>query len=158
MVTAAPDRERILDWLRDIPDPEIPVLSITELGIVRDVVVGDGVTVRLTPTYSGCPATETIEQRVVETLRGHGIDAVRIERVLTPPWTSDWITEAGRRRLHAFGIAPPVTGLPLGERQVACPRCASENTVQVSEFGSTACKSAYRCNACLEPFEYFKCL
>ena len=163
MVVAAVDREAVLGWLSRVPDPEIPVLTITDLGIVRDVEVDDGVTVALTPTYSGCPATEAIEKSVVATLREHGVDAITIRRVLSPAWTTDWISAEGRRKLKAYGIAPPEEGaskhaLLHGSRPIACPRCDSADTARVSEFGSTACKAAYRCNACLEPFEYFKCI
>ena len=163
MVATAVSREQVLGWLSEVADPEIPVVSITDLGIVRDVVVGDGVTVALTPTYSGCPATEVIEQSVVAALRKRGIEDVRIERVLAPAWTTDWISAAGRAKLRDYGIAPPEQGaskraLLQGAREIACPRCDSMKTVVVSEFGSTACKASYKCNDCLEPFEYFKCI
>ena len=163
MVTTAVTRDEILGWLAAVPDPEIPVLSITDLGIVRDVTVGDTVVVALTPTYSGCPATEVIEQSVIETLRRHGIEGVSIERVLSPPWTTDWISDEGREKLRAYGIAPPGSAASKrqhlrGRRAVACPRCGSENTELVSEFGSTACKASWKCSECLEPFEYFKCI
>ncbi|RZV34434.1 MAG: phenylacetate-CoA oxygenase subunit PaaJ [Chromatiales bacterium] len=143
-----------MEWLSQVPDPEIPVLTITDLGIVRDVDCSAGVTVSLTPTYSGCPATEAIEASVAATLQEHGVDDVRIKRVLSPPWTTDWISEAGRKKLTVYGIAPP----ERRDRPIACPRCDSSNTELVSEFGSTACKASYRCIDCLEPFEYFKCL
>jgi ring-1,2-phenylacetyl-CoA epoxidase subunit PaaD len=163
LVTAAYSRDEILRWLGQVPDPEIPVLSITDLGIVRDVEIGERVTVALSPTYSGCPATEVIEKSVLDALQDHGIDDVEIKRVLSPPWTTDWITDEGRDKLRDYGIAPPERGagkraLLRGERQVACPRCASTATELVSEFGSTACKASYRCSECLEPFEYFKCI
>lgn len=163
MVATAVTREVILGWLGELADPEIPVLSITDLGIVRDVTVGDTVTVALTPTYSGCPATEVIEQSVVDALHERGIADVRVERVLSPPWTTEWITDAGREKLKAYGIAPPEKGgtkreLLFGHRQIACPRCTSTRTRAVSEFGSTACKASYKCDDCLEPFEYFKCI
>ncbi len=156
-------REQVFDWLRAVPDPEIPVLSITDLGIVRDVVVDECVTVGLAPTYSGCPATEAIEQDVLAALRGRGLDKVAIARRLDPPWTTDWISDEGRRKLREYGIAPPEKAagkraLTHGDRKIACPRCASTDTALVAEFGSTPCKAAYRCSACLEPFEYFKCI
>ncbi len=154
MVTTAHKREQILEWLSAVADPEIPVLTITDLGIVRDVDVSDGVTVSLTPTYSGCPATEVIERSVVTALEDHGVRDVTIRRVLSPPWTTDWITDEGRRKLRIYGIAPP----ERRDRPIACPRCESVNTEVVSEFGSTACKASYKCLDCLEPFEYFKCL
>lgn len=163
MVVADLSREQVLDWLGGVVDPEIPVVSITDLGIVRDVEVGDTVRVSLAPTYSGCPATEVIERSVIAALREHGIDHVEIQRVLSPPWTTDWITDAGRDKLREYGIAPPEQSfgkhaLTHAGREVACPRCESLDTSRVSEFGSTACKASYRCNACLEPFEYFKCI
>ena len=152
MVATAHKREQILAWLSEVADPEIPVLTITDLGIVRDVDVSDGVTVSLTPTYTGCPATEVIERSVVTALEEHGVRDVRIRRVLSPPWTTDWITEEGRNKLRVYGIAPP----ERRDRPVACPRCASTDTEKVSEFGSTACKSLHRCLDCLEPFDHFK--
>ena len=147
-------REQIFAWLSEVADPEIPVLTIVDLGIVRDVDCSDGVTVSLTPTYSGCPATEVIESSVVAALEERGVDNVKIRRVLSPPWTTDWITAEGRDKLRLYGIAPP----ERRDRAIACPRCSSENTERISEFGSTACKASYKCLDCLEPFEYFKCL
>ncbi|MBT8067148.1 MAG: phenylacetate-CoA oxygenase subunit PaaJ [Gammaproteobacteria bacterium] len=163
MVATAPSRQQVLDWLAEVPDPEIPVLSITDLGIVRDVDCDAGVVVSLSPTYSGCPATEVIESSVIAALEDQGVAEVSIKRVLSPPWTTDWISDAGREKLREYGIAPPEKGaskraLLQGKAVVPCPRCDSDNTEQVSEFGSTACKAAYRCTDCLEPFEYFKCL
>lgn len=147
-------REQVMGWLSEVADPEIPVLTITDLGIVRDVDCSDGVTVSLTPTYSGCPATEAIEASVIAALEERGVENVNIRRVLSPPWTTDWISEAGRNKLRVYGIAPP----ERRDRPVACPRCESSNTEVVSQFGSTACKAAHKCLDCLEPFEYFKCL
>jgi ring-1,2-phenylacetyl-CoA epoxidase subunit PaaD len=163
MVAQDISRDQVLEWLSEVPDPEIPVLMITDLGIVRDVLVNDEVVVALTPTYTGCPATEVIEQSVLDTLRAHGVQNVSINRVLSPPWTTDWITEEGRDKLREYGIAPPETSagkraLLNREHPVACPRCASLQTEVVSEFGSTACKASYKCIDCLEPFEYFKCI
>ena len=163
MVAADYSREEILRWLGQVADPEIPVLSITDLGIVRDVEIGETVTVALAPTYSGCPATEVIERTVLEALRAHGIEHAEIRRVLSPPWTTDWISDEGREKLRDYGIAPPQEGagkraLLGGNVDVACPRCGATATERVSEFGSTACKAAYRCRECLEPFEYFKCI
>jgi len=158
------NRGEIFEWLAEVPDPEIPVVSIMDLGIVRDVEIEkDGVVVSLAPTYSGCPATEVIEQSVVATLEDRGIVDVSIKRVLSPPWTTDWISDTGRENLLKYGIAPPEKAggkraLLKGQREVACPRCDSCNTEIVSEFGSTACKASYRCGDCLEPFEYFKCI
>ena len=163
MVVPAFSREQVLDWLSEVPDPEIPVLTIADLGIVRGVTIDNEVTVELTPTYSGCPATEVIEQSVIDTLHTHGVEHVAIKRVLSPPWTTDWISDEGRKKLREYGIAPPEQGaskraLLHGNRDIACPRCDSTDTLVVSEFGSTACKASYKCNACLEPFEYFKCI
>ena len=155
---AAVSREQIYEWLADVPDPEIPVLSILDLGIVRDVSVDvsvdGGVTVSLSPTYSGCPATEVIESSVLAALEKKGIESIAIKRVLSPPWTTDWISDEGREKLRDYGIAPPVQA----NRSVACPQCESLHTERISEFGSTACKAVWRCRDCLEPFEYFKCL
>jgi len=163
-VVAQPfNRDEILEWLAEVPDPEIPVVTIMDLGIVRDVEIHRGVVVSLSPTYSGCPATEVIEQSVIAALEDRGIADVSIKRVLSPPWTTDWISDAGREKLLKIGIAPPQQGggkraLVHGQREIACPRCDSTNTKIVSEFGSTACKASYRCSDCLEPFEYFKCI
>ena len=154
MVNAALNRDQVMAWLSEIADPEIPVLTITDLGIVRDVDCTDGVTVSVAPTYSGCPATEVIEASVVAALEERGVSKVCVKRVLSPPWTTDWITPAGREKLRVYGIAPP----ERRDKPIACPRCGATDTEVVSEFGSTACKASYRCLACLEPFEYFKCL
>jgi len=151
-------------WLEDVADPEIPVVSIVDLGIVRAFRLQEnGVEVEVSPTYSGCPATEVIEQDIVTALAEKGLAPVTIKRVLSPPWTTDWISERGRRKLFEYGIAPPAHGankreLLRGSRSIACPQCHSLQTTCVSEFGSTACKAAYKCDECLEPFEYFKCI
>jgi ring-1,2-phenylacetyl-CoA epoxidase subunit PaaD len=163
LVAASVSRDQVLEWLSKVPDPEVPALSITDLGIVRDVVVNGDVVVALTPTYTGCPATEVIEQSVIDALHEHGVKDVVIDRVLSPPWTTDWISDEGREKLREYGIAPPEAGaskraMLQGDRAIACPRCSSVETSLVSEFGSTACKASYKCTACLEPFEYFKCL
>jgi len=155
-VVAVPiDKSQVFEWLEMVLDPEVPALSIVDLGIVRDVEVssGDAVTVTLTPTYSGCPATEVIESSVSKALKMRGVGDVSIKRVLSPPWTTDWISDEGREKLRLYGIAPPSPSL-----DIACPQCESRNTMRVSEFGSTACKASWRCRDCLEPFEYFKCL
>ena len=156
-------RETVLEWLSEVPDPEIPVLTITDLGIVRDVTVNGEVVVALTPTYTGCPATEVIEQSVLDALHEHGVDHVEIRRVLSPPWTTDWISEEGRAKLRDYGIAPPEKGAGKravlgGGPDIACPRCGATATERISEFGSTACNASYRSRECLEPFEYFKCI
>jgi ring-1,2-phenylacetyl-CoA epoxidase subunit PaaD len=150
-VTTAIDEAALMALLDTVPDPEIPVLSITDLGIVRGF-VDDPPRVRITPTYTGCPATVAIEHAIRRTLDHAGYDWVHIERVLFPPWTTDWITERGRQRLHAYGIAPPSPSATAG-----CPQCGSADTHEVSRFGATPCKAQWRCNACLEPFERFKC-
>lgn len=143
-------------WLDEVPDPEIPVISVVDLGIIREVAVNDGaVTVALTPTYSGCPATAVIALDVEKALRDHGLEEVSIRRRLSPPWSTDWITERGRAKLKAYGIAPPN---PAGAGPKSCPACGSGETERVSEFGSTPCKALYRCLSCAEPFDYFKCL
>lgn len=146
-----------------VPDPEIPCLTVADLGILRSVEIKDGVAVaRLTPTYSGCPAVLAIELAVEAALRDAGFEP-RIERVMAPAWTTDWITHEGREKLRAYGIAPPVTASNsvralFGETQVDCPKCGSGETKRISEFGSTACKALYRCEACREPLDYFKCI
>jgi ring-1,2-phenylacetyl-CoA epoxidase subunit PaaD len=146
-----------------VPDPEIPVLTVADLGILRGVSLEGGVAVaRVTPTYTGCPAVLAIELAVEAALLDAGFEA-RVERVISPPWTTDWITDAGRAKLLAYGIAPPAKGgnsvrALFGETVVACPRCGSEDTEKLSEFGSTPCKAQYRCRACLEPFDHFKCI
>jgi len=150
--------------LETVKDPEIPVISVIDLGIVRDVREGDaGLEVVITPTYTGCPATRQIEADIRTALDRAGYRAVGLVIEMSPAWTTDWITPEGRDQLRAFGIAPPV-GKPgkralFGEAdQVQCPHCGSHHTEMVSEFGSTPCKSLWKCNACREPFDYFKCL
>jgi ring-1,2-phenylacetyl-CoA epoxidase subunit PaaD len=163
---AAPRDERAV-WraLGSVMDPEIPVLSVVELGIVRYACWGrdDRLHVGITPTYSGCPATEVIRHAVGEALNEAGYSDAVLDEVLSPPWTSDWLTEGGRSKLRSFGIAPPEQAVSsprhlLRPPQVRCPRCGSTDTERVSEFGSTACKAHYRCVSCLEPFDYFKCI
>jgi len=145
------DEAAIMAVLEDVPDPEIPVLSILDLGIVRGF-AEDPPRVRVTPTYTGCPATVAIEMAMREALDSAGYRDVHIERVLFPPWTTDWITERGRARLNAYGIAPPTTSATA-----ECPQCGSADTAEISRFGATPCKAQWRCNACLEPFDRFKC-
>ena len=145
------DEAAIMAVLENIPDPEIPVLTIMDLGIVRGFAT-DPPRVQVSPTYTGCPATVAIEESIRVALDQAGFDDVVIERVLFPPWTTDWITERGRERLKAYGIAPPTQSVTA-----ECPQCGSSNTEQVSRFGSTPCKAQWRCNSCLEPFERFKC-
>jgi ring-1,2-phenylacetyl-CoA epoxidase subunit PaaD len=153
MATAVADLsvDAIMAVLDKVMDPEIPVVSITDLGIVRAVTL-DPPRVKISPTYTGCPATLAIEDAIREALDANGFDNVFVERVLFPPWTTDWISERGRARLKAYGIAPPD---PSATAQ--CPQCGSTDTVEVSRFGSTPCKAQWRCNACHEPFDRFKC-
>ena len=141
--------QAIWDVLKSVPDPEIPVVSVVDLGIVRDV--GED-RVTITPTYTGCPATLAIEQSIREALDAAGFRDVVIETVISPPWTTDWISAAGREKLRAYGIAPPSTSATA-----ECPQCGSSDTVEVSRFGSTPCKAQWRCKSCLEPFDRFKC-
>ena len=145
------DESAIMAVLEMVPDPEIPVLTITDLGIVRGI-ASDPPRVLVTPTYTGCPATVAIEQMIRAALDGAGYKDVHIERVLFPAWTTDWITERGHQRLKAYGIAPPSPSATA-----ECPQCGSVDTVEVSRFGSTPCKAQWRCNQCLEPFDRFKC-
>ena len=145
------DEATVMAVLADIPDPEIPVLTITDLGIVRGF-ADDPPRVRISPTYTGCPATVAIEMSIREALDRAGLEEVHIERVLFPPWSTDWITERGRARLHQYGIAPPTVSATA-----ECPQCGSSDTEEVSRFGSTPCKAQWRCKSCLEPFDRFKC-
>lgn len=170
---AKPSVQQVWDWLSQVPDPEIPVISLTDLGIIRDVAWEDEtLVVTVTPTYSGCPATTIINLDIETALRDRGVQNVRLKRQLSPPWTTDWLTEAGREKLRAYGIAPPIDGTAADGRLagrisrlagtsnlvIACPRCGSTHTGKVSQFGSTPCKASYRCKDCLEPFDYFKCI
>jgi ring-1,2-phenylacetyl-CoA epoxidase subunit PaaD len=167
----ATSRERVeAAWavLDTVPDPEVPALSVRDLGIVRDVIAGEsGIEVVLTPTYSGCPATEVIEAGVRDALQAEGLGPVRVTLRRAPAWTTDWISAAGRAKLREYGIAPPgpaadaapgsgAQPIRLRTRGVDCPRCGSPDTERLATFGSTACKALYRCLACREPFEHFK--
>ena len=151
---------RIMAAIADVPDPEIPVVSVVDLGIIRGV-RADPPAVLITPTYTGCPATLAIELAVRAALDDAGLRDVGIETMLSPPWTTDGISERGRRQLKEYGIAPPPKGQPdaklRGSDPVECPRCGSTATVEVSRFGSTPCKALWRCTSCLEPFDRFKC-
>lgn len=157
------DREGFFRLLETVKDPELPVLSIVDLGIVRDVLRDEEEKVwviRITPTYSGCPAMDMIAIQIRMTLYAAGLTDFRIETVLSPAWTTEWMNEDAKERLRAYGIAPPgrIAALVEGRPEaVACPRCGSEDTTCLSEFGSTACKSLYRCETCREPFDHFKC-
>lgn len=151
--------------LQQVTDPEVPVLSILDLGIVRDVQMeGEEATVTITPTYSGCPAMDVISMNIRMLLLEQGVKKITIKQVLSPAWTTDWMSEAGKEKLRAYGIAPPQplqqvcnTKLFAEEEAIPCPQCGSYHTRRISEFGSTACKSLYQCNSCQEPFDYFKC-
>ncbi len=158
---------KVYQWLDDVKDPEVPVLSILDLGIVRDVRIGEveshlETTVKITPTYSGCPAMDAISLGIRMALAGHGFSKVIIENQITPAWTTDWMTETGKEKLKAYGIAPPYrkafepTALFENE-EVPCPKCDATDTELVSRFGPTSCKALYRCLDCKEPFEHFKC-
>ena len=153
--------DNILSLLENVMDPEVPVLSILDLGIVRKV-DAENKTIVITPTYSGCPAMQTIEDDIRKILADNGLENITIETTLTPAWTTDWLSESGRKKLREYGIAPPVgtskdkNALFGDEKQVSCPQCRSGNTKLISQFGSTACKSLWYCRDCQEPFDYFK--
>ena len=167
-LVAATRCEQAWEVLGTVLDPEVPALSVRDLGIVRDVIErGDSLEVVLTPTYSGCPATEVIEHDVLEAIAQAGLGPAYVTLQRAPAWTTDWISAEGRRKLFEYGIAPPGPALPDGavpirffgrkpDAEIACPRCGSLNTERLSAFGSTACKAMYRCIACREPFEHFK--
>lgn len=184
MKTVAINAAQVWTWLADVADPEIPVISVVDLGIVRAVdVAGDGVcTVTITPTYSGCPAMQVIADAVTQALRERGVDQVKLLTQLSPAWTTDWMSAEGKVKLKDYGIAPPaqqvidISGLKAGARSsfaadlaagvrrgavakpvVACPHCGSSHTETTSQFGSTPCKALYKCLDCREPFDYFKC-
>ncbi|UGQ45704.1 1,2-phenylacetyl-CoA epoxidase subunit PaaD [Massilia endophytica] len=171
-VAEAVSADQVWAWLADVADPEIPVISVVDLGIVRDVKVGDGgCTVTITPTYSGCPAMQVISDAIGEALKAHGLHRIGIVTQLSPAWTTDWMSETGKARLKGYGIAPPaqkvvdISGLRgisrgpgrLEAPDVACPHCGSHHTELTSQFGSTPCKALYKCLDCREPFDYFKC-
>ncbi len=159
---AGVDLEAAHEIAANVPDPELPFLTLTDLGILRSVELqNDTVVAHVSPTYSGCPALDVIEQSVVEALEQAGFKA-RIERVMSPPWTTDWITDDGKKKLEAMGIAPPQESHTdktafFASPVINCPNCKSNKTKKISEFGSTPCKAQYQCNSCSEPFEYFKC-
>jgi len=147
-------KHKIFSLLQEVCDPEIPVLSILDLGIIRDIKINEEeVEVIITPTYSGCPAMDAISIDIRLKLIEHGYKNVKITSVLSPAWTTDWMTENGKQKLKAYGIAPP----QRSEHLPSCPQCNSSNTKLLSQFGSTACKALYQCNDCKEPFDYFKC-
>lgn len=156
---------QIWNILKNVSDPEIPVLTVVDMGVVREVEEKDGkVLVSITPTYSGCPAMNEIESNIRWALEEAGYNEVEVKTILSPPWTTDWMTDEGKAKLQEYGIAPPEgsstdKSVLFGEaKKVMCPRCKSRNTIMVSQFGSTACKALYKCDDCKEPFDYFKCL
>ena len=157
-------KEEVYQILKEVFDPEIPVLTLVDLGVIRDVILSDEVChVKISPTYSGCPAMKVMEEDVIEKLNEKGITNVTVELVLSPAWTTDWITEEGKEKLRAYGIAPPEDEVDKSilfakPTVVPCPKCGSTHTKMISQFGSTACKAHYQCQDCLEPYDYFKCL
>lgn len=154
----------IWELLEEVSDPEVPVLSVVDLGVARRVEVNEqSITITITPTYSGCPAMKTMEDDIRKKLSEHHIENVTINTVLSPAWTTDWLSENGRRKLKEYGIAPPEHEVDKSvlfsePTKVPCPKCGSTDTRMVSQFGSTACKAHYQCNTCKEPYDYFKCL
>ncbi len=158
--------DQIFQLLKQVKDPEVPVLDVVEMGVVREVEVTDRrVTVKITPTYTGCPAMKMLEEGIVRVLRENGFSGVSVETVLSPPWTTDWLSDETKQKLKDYGIAPPgkvapedVNPLQWDEKKVPCPYCDSEDTSLTSQFGSTACKALYYCNHCQQPFEHFKCI
>lgn len=161
-------KEKIYEWLATVTDPEVPVLTILDLGIVRDIHIKKEensepeVTIVITATYSGCPAMDVIALNIRMVLLSHGVKKIRIDNQLSPAWTTDWMSEAGKIKLKEYGIAPPirksVSSLNLFEEDaVPCPRCGSDDTQLTSQFAATSCKALYKCNSCHEPFEHFKC-
>ena len=152
------EKETILKLLETVSDPEVPVLSVIDLGIIRNIDFENGSPIiTVTTTYSGCPATDVINTDVRLTLLEHGYKNIQIKNQLSPPWTTDWMSEEGKRKLKEYGIAPPDKKFTVPKDGVECPQCNSSNTKKVSEFGSTACKALYQCKDCKEPFDYFKC-
>lgn len=159
------DLNKIYEILESVKDPEIPVVSIADLGILRNIEISDQgkLIVTITPTYSGCPAMDTIEDDILKILKSEGYEA-EIKTSISPAWTTDWLTEKGRKNLEDYGIAPPAerttdkSFLTGGHKEIKCPQCKSSNTEMISHFGSTACKSLYKCKDCLETFDYFKCI
>ena len=150
-----PEVAQIWAWLDTVPDPEIPVISLVDLGIIRDVAYeGETCVVTVTPTYSGCPATRIINLDIDTALRDHGLSQIELRQQLSPAWTTDWLSDKGRAKLEEYGIAPPQ---PAGGPE-RCPRCQSTHVEKLSQFGSTPCKAQWRCTDCLEPFDYFKCI
>lgn len=159
-------KQHIQQLLEQVTDPEVPVLSVVDLGIVRDILIknDEAIEITITPTYTGCPAMDVISMQIRMQLMADGWKDIKVKQVLSPVWTTDWMTESGKEKLKAYGIAPPnvkqqvcTTDLFIAEEAIQCPHCQSWHTRRISEFGSTACKSLYQCEDCKEPFDYFKC-
>ena len=158
MTVLEPDKKMIYDFLEEIKDPEVPVLSIIDLGIVRDVKWNeDELEVTITSTYTGCPAMDMIAADIKTRLNTLGFKKIKLIQTLSPPWSTDWMSEEGKRKLKEYGIAPPDKKFTIPKDGVECPHCHSNKTKLISEFGSTACKALYQCSDCREPFDYFKC-
>lgn len=162
MVASMHTKQEVLDYLSVIADPEIPVVTIQEMGMLRDVIISDsGYEVILTPTYTGCPAMGIIEADIKALLHEKGVDPVKVTMVYSPAWTTDWMNDAAKEKMRQYGIAPPMHSscgnMFMAEQHVHCPHCDSADTNLISRFGATACKALYKCNTCKEPFEYFKC-
>lgn len=164
-INTSAEIKKIWKLLEEVYDPEVPVLSVTDLGIIRDVLINEGeIKIYITPTYSGCPAMDVISMNIKMMLLSNDYKNINIIQTLSPAWTTDWMTETGKQKLKEYGIAPPNAkqqfcnqGLFAADEAVECPRCHSYHTQRISEFGSTACKSLYQCRDCKEPFDYFKC-
>lgn len=153
------EASQVWSWLEAVPDPEIPVISVVDLGVVREVSVdADMVSVTITPTYSGCPAMSVIAKDIATELKKQGVKNLQLHTKIAPPWTTDWLSAKGRIRLEAYGIAPPTKSTKIAGTPANCPLCKSTNVEKVSQFGSTPCKAQWRCLECLEPFDYFKCI
>lgn len=162
MVTMSDKTEtaHLFELLSSVVDPEIPVLTLQDLGVLRDISVDDDeITITITPTYAGCPAMQTMQTDIENALQDAGYKQVKVKQSLSPPWSTDWMTQNGREKLHAYGIAPPLkTSCDQSTSRIECPQCNSSDVKRISEFGSTACKALYQCRDCLEPFDYFKCI
>jgi len=151
------DTAPLFKLLSSVCDPEIPVLTLQDLGVLRDIsIAGNEINVTITPTYSGCPAVEVMQEDIKTVLADAGYQHVTVQQSLSPAWTTDWMSDAGREKLRAYGIAPPAR--QADSQNIQCPQCGSGDVKRISEFGSTACKALYQCQDCLEPFDYFKCI
>jgi len=162
MVTMSDKTEtaHLFELLSSVTDPEIPVLTLQDLGVLRDISVDNGeVTITITPTYAGCPAMQTMQTDIEKALQDAGYQQIKVKQSLSPAWSTDWMTQNGREKLRAYGIAPPLkTACDQSSGSIECPQCNSSEVKRISEFGSTACKALYQCRDCLEPFDYFKCI